>query len=282
MSLKFHKMHGAGNDFMLLDLRSATQRVAAPPLDAERIRAWSDRHTGIGFDQLLSLEPHSDAGIEARVRIWNADGGSAEQCGNGMRAIGLYLSNSSAGEQRSFRLATPKAVITATHVGADQVSVDMGEADFSPQSVPYLGPEAEADRNYSLNINSHEFRFGVLSTGNPHAVIEVDDVTAANVATDGDALRSSDHFPQSCNVGFAEVVSPEEIHLRVLERGAGETLACGSGACAAVAWLALLGRVGNKVRVEQAGGTLKIETDRGAGPITLTGPATHVFEGTIE
>ncbi len=267
---------------MLLDLRSATQRVAAPPLEAGCIRAWSDRHTGIGFDQLLILEPHKDPGIEARVRIWNADGSSAEQCGNGMRAIGLYLSNIHAGEQRSFKLATPTALITVSHIRDDQVRVDMGQADFNPQNVPYTGPPADADGRYSLRILDHSLRFGVLSMGNPHAVLEVADVEQAPIGTQGEALRSSDLFPQSCNVGFTEVVSRDRIRLRVLERGAGETRACGSGACAAVAWLASLDRVGNKVRVEQAGGTLEIETDRGAGPITLTGPATHVFEGMIE
>jgi len=282
VSLRFQKMHGAGNDFMLLDLRSATQRVAAPPLEAERIRAWGDRNTGIGFDQLLVLEPHEDPAIEARVRIWNADGSSAEQCGNGMRAIGLYLSDIHAGEQRCFRLATPTALITATHVAGEQVRVEMGHADFSARNVPYTGPQADADRSYSLSILNQILRFGVLSMGNPHAVLEVEDVKQAPVRAQGEALRSSELFPQSCNVGFAEVVSRDQIRLRVLERGAGETRACGSGACAAVAWLAFLGRVGNKVRVEQAGGTLEVETDRGAGPITLTGPATHVFEGMIE
>lgn len=282
MSLRFHKMHGAGNDFMILDLRSAAQRVAAPPLAEERIRAWGDRHTGVGFDQLLTLEPHDEPGIEARVRIWNADGSSAEQCGNGMRAIGLYLSKQGNHSVRHFQLATPKAVITVSPVEGDQVRVDMGEADFSPHSIPYTGPAAEPDQYYSLIIGDRELRFGALSMGNPHAIVEVNDAAQAAVASDGEALRSSQWFPQSCNVGFAQVLATDAIRLRVLERGAGETLACGSGACAAVAWLARLGRVGNRVRVEQAGGTLEVETDRGVGPITLTGPATHVFEGTIE
>ncbi len=159
---------------------------------------------------------------------------------------------------------------------------DMGVADFSPPGVPYTGPAAGLDQRYTLQIAGETLNFGVLSLGNPHAVIEVADAAQAAVEAQGTALRASEFFPDSCNVGFAEVVSPEQIRLRVLERGAGETRACGSGACAAVAWLARLGRVGNKVRVEQAGGTLKVETDRGAGPISLTGPAAHVFEGIIE
>jgi len=282
VSLRFHKMHGAGNDFMLLDLRSPAQRVAAPPLETRRIQEWSDRHTGVGFDQLLTLEPPGDADADAMVRIWNADGSSAEQCGNGMRAIGLYLSNMSAGEQRSFRLAAPTSTISVTHVQEDQVRVDMGSADFSAARVPYTGPPADENQQYTAEITGRSVHFGALSLGNPHAVIEVSNVAEADVAAMGDELRRKDWFPESCNVGFAEVVSEQQIRLRVLERGAGETRACGSGACAAVAWLARLGRVGDGVRVAQAGGTLEVEIDRGAGPITLTGPATHVFEGMIE
>lgn len=279
---RFQKMHGAGNDFMLLDLRQAPGTGTPPEPDTDRVRAWADRHRGIGFDQLLVLRPSDRDGIDARVGIWNADGSRAEQCGNGMRAIGLYLARREETDRERFVLQGPVADIEVRHAGGDQVSVAMGEADFSPAAVPLAGLDEAPGGGYDLSLDGHEVHFGALSMGNPHAVIEVESVDRAPLDTVGRSLRDHAAFPESCNVGFAQVLDPANIRLRVLERGAGETLACGSGACAAVAWLARQGRVDGRVRVAQGGGTLWVDTDRGVGPVTLTGPAAHVFEGMIE
>ncbi len=284
MAWTFHKMHGAGNDFMLLDLRPDGGAGGAPTPDADSARRWADRHTGIGFDQLLVLHPSERPEVAARIEIFNADGSHAEQCGNGMRAIGLYLARQSGEAGGAWLLQGPVADIPVRHEGGDQVSVGMGRAEYDPEKVPLeeMGARAEPGQWFSLDLDGAAVRFGALSMGNPHAVIEVDDVATAPVESVGRALRDSGAFPSSCNVGFAQVLDPGAIRLRVLERGSGETLACGSGASAAVAWLARQGRVAGKVRVEQGGGTLWVETDGGVGPVTLTGPAVHVFEGTIE
>jgi len=280
--LKFHKMHGAGNDFMLLDLREGAQEGPTALPDAERVRAWADRHTGVGFDQLLALTDAARAGIDARVHIWNADGGSAEQCGNGMRAIGLYLARRGENADGRFTVAAPAADIALHCGGDDQVSVAMGAPAWAAAEVPLRGVAPDGGDTCELPVEGAMVRFGALSMGNPHAVIEVSDLGEAPLETLGRKLRDHEAFPESCNVGFVQIVDTNHVRLRVLERGAGETRACGSGACAAVAWLARRGRVGNEVRVEQAGGSLVVQTDRGVGPMTLTGPAAHVFEGTIE
>lgn len=305
MALRFHKMHGAGNDFVLIDLRPGAQpgnpvefgAADSGIFDVAQVRAWGDRHRGIGFDQLLVLAGDPDPEIAAKVHIWNADGSTAEQCGNGMRAIGLYLAEvdprRTAG-QRRFTVQGPVARIhleshesESTGAEAPQastegiVSVGMGSPAWAPADIPLADLEQDEHGTASLVIDGASVRFGALSMGNPHAVVEVPDVSAAPVRTLGKALREHPAFPHSCNVGFAEVIDHSHLRLRVLERGAGETLACGSGACAAVAWLTRRGRVDGRVRVSQGGGTLWVETDRGIGPVTLTGPAAHVFEGTL-
>ncbi len=275
-------MHGAGNDFMLLDLRTAAAQADGSFPDPARVREWSDRHTGIGFDQLLVLHDDSRTDVAARVDIWNADGSRAEQCGNGMRAVGRFLANTSPTADGRYTVAAPVADIALQTLDDGQVSVAMGETVFDPATAPFTGQAAGADGWYELALDADTVRFGVVSLGNPHAVIEVENIDQAPLSTIGMALRAHAAFPASCNVGFAQVIDGENIRLRVLERGAGETLACGSGACAAAAWLGRLGRVGDRVRVAQGGGTLVVDTDRGAGPVTLTGPAVHVFEGMIE
>jgi len=267
---------------MLLDLR----QQGPVELAADRVRRWGDRHRGVGFDQLLVLDPPGDSAADAAVRIWNADGSSAEQCGNGMRAIGLYLARFASSEggfaAGEYRVRAPRAELALLVHPDSRVSVGMGAAAFGPATVPYTGPLADGQETGVLEILGEPISFGLVSIGNPHAVITVDDAATAPLTTLGRALRDHDSFPHSCNVGFVQRLADDAIRLRVLERGAGETLACGSGACAAVAWLAHRGQLGRKVRVEMGGGTLEVETDRGVGPITLTGPATHVFEGTIE
>ncbi len=274
-------MHGAGNDFMLLDLRSGGENGNLPPPGETEARAWGDRHCGVGFDQLLVLSDPANPDNDAKVAIWNADGSSAEQCGNGMRAIGLYLHDAGDRTSRRFTVEAPLQAHELTVEGPGMVSVDMGAPRWSPAEIPLAGLGASQPGRYRLSIGGRDVDFGAVSLGNPHAVIEVGDVDSAPVGEIGGALRTHEAFPEGCNVGFAEVVDEGHIRLRVLERGAGETLACGSGACAAVAWLTRSGRTRGRVRVSQAGGTLWVETEGGVGPVTLTGPATHVYQGTL-
>ena len=281
MALRFHKLHGAGNDFMLLDLRAGAQEAVVPAPGASEARAWGDRHRGVGFDQLLVLSDPEHAGHDARVSFWNADGSPAEQCGNGMRAIGLYLNRTGNGSVTRFSVEAPLQTHELTVDSPDAVSVDMGRPRWSAEDVPLIGVTPPENGVYRLHLEDRTVQFGALSLGNPHAVLEVDDVDAAPLEEIGTPLCRNEAFPEGCNVGFAEVVDPGHIRLRVLERGAGETLACGSGACAAVAWLTRQGRVCGRVRVSQAGGTLWVETEGGVEPVTLTGPATHVYEGTL-
>jgi diaminopimelate epimerase len=235
----------------------------------------------VGFDQLLVLSDPEDRGNDAQVSIWNADGSSAEQCGNGMRAIGLYLHRTASGHPTRFAVEAPRQIHALTVQGPGSVSVDMGCPQWSPDAVPLTGLTPSDTGLYRLTLGDEDVRFGAVSLGNPHAVIEVDSVDAAPLRHVGEVLRTHAAFPEGCNVGFVEVLDEQHVRLRVLERGAGETLACGSGACAAVAWLTRRGRTRGRVRVSQAGGTLWVETEGGVGPVTLTGPATHVYQGTL-
>lgn len=281
MALRFNKMHGAGNDFMLVDLRPGAQENPHPAPGADEARAWGDRHCGVGFDQLLVLTEPEVPQHDARVRFWNADGSAAEQCGNGLRAIGLYLAQTGNAPAARFVVEAPLATHALTVEGPGTVSVAMGKPRWSSKDIPLEGASPVDGHRYALEIGGEHVSFGAVSMGNPHAVLEVEDVGSAPVEEVGAALASHPAFPEGCNVGFAEVVDDGHIRLRVLERGAGETQACGSGACAAVAWLTREGRTRGRVRVTQAGGTLWVETEGGVGPVTLTGPATHVYQGTL-
>ena len=272
--LRFSKMHGAGNDFVLLDCRAG-----APLPDAALARALGDRHRGVGFDQLLTIEDPIAAGSVARYRVWNADGSPAQQCGNGARCVAAWLVRDGAATQSTFRLDSPAGPIDVVRVGEDRYQLAMGFPEFEPARIPFV---ADRRRNeYELPTAVGAVRFGAASMGNPHAVVFVDDVAGTDLAALGPALQARPEFPEGVNVGIAQVLAPARIRLRVHERGAGETLACGSGACAAVAVGILQGRLAREVAVELPGGTLDIAWLDDVTPMTMAGPAAFVFDGVL-
>ena len=270
--LRFTKMHGAGNDFVVID-----RRTAQDELPRETIARIADRHTGVGFDQLLALERPTREDCVARYRIWNHDGSPALQCGNGVRCLVAWLARERAIDDRTVRLEGPAGIVEARFEADGTVAVAMGVPRFEPAAVPF---DAEADTPvHELEAAGRRVAIGVASIGNPHAVVVVDDVDDAPVAELGPALESHPRFPERVNVGFAEVRSRGAIRLRVYERGAGETLACGSGACAAVAVLRRRDALDARVAVTLPGGTLAIEWPGGDAPLWMSGPAAFVFEG---
>ncbi len=271
-ALRFSKMHGAGNDFVVLDLRGAK----APP-SPSLCRALADRHAGVGCDQILTIEDPRGAAV-ASYRIWNADGSPAQQCGNGARCVAAWVVRDGAARGDAFELDSPAGTHAVEALGEGRYRVAMGVPQFAPQAIPLAG-FGEAQDEYAIELDGAPVRFGAASMGNPHAVIEVVDVDAAPVAALGAALQRDAAFPQSANVGFAEVVARDRIRLRVYERGVGETLACGSGACAAVAVLARRGRVGRDVAVSLPGGELRIAWPGDTAQVTMAGPTRFVFEG---
>lgn len=272
MPLRFSKMHGAGNDFVVVD-----QRDGPLGLDAATIARIADRHRGVGFDQLLSIEPATRADCAWRYGIYNADGSVAGQCGNGARCVVAWLARAGALAPGPVRLEAPGAVVEAELLADGRVRVDMGAPEFDPKRIPML-VEHPADR-YCLAVGNDFVAVGAVSMGNPHAVLVVDDVDAAPLGTIGPMLERHPVFPERCNVGFAEVVSRQSVRLRVFERGVGETLACGSGACAAVAVLRRRGLLERKVSVALPGGTLELEWAGGDAPVYMTGEAAFVYEG---
>ncbi|MDH3418405.1 MAG: diaminopimelate epimerase [Gammaproteobacteria bacterium] len=272
MQLQFTKMHGAGNDFMLLTWPTGTL-LPEPAL----IRRWADRRRGVGFDQLLLLAEDHDPDVDAEYRIFNADGNEVEQCGNGVRCIAAFISNGS--DRESLKLASPSGLVEARLLGGGEVSVSLGEPRFTPDAV-FLVDEQEADR-YRLAIGGRDVEFGAVSLGNPHAVIAVDSVDSAPVGILGEAFQSQPVFPNGVNVGFMEVLERDRIRLRVFERGVGETLACGTGAAAAAVVGQRWGRLDASVHVELPGGTLGVDWQGPGNPVWLSGLTTRVYEGRL-
>lgn len=273
MQLRFSKMHGSGNDFVVLDCR---QREFL--LDVGQIRALADRHTGVGFDQLLSVEPARDPSCSFYYGIWNADGSPSGQCGNGVRCVAAWLHR--AGELAigtNVRVESPSGPVTVRLLAADEVTVDMGEPVFEPTRIPLLAPAA-ADA-YEIPLPEGSIWIGAVSMGNPHAVMVVPDLAVPELQRLGPLLSGHACFPAQANAGFVQLVERGRVRLRVHERGAGWTLACGTGACAAVAVLHRRGEVDDQVAVELPGGTLHIDWSGPGHTLWMTGPAAFVFEG---
>jgi diaminopimelate epimerase len=287
MRIEFLKMQGLGNDFLVFDAPAA---AADTPLDSSRLRALADRHTGVGFDQALMLESPRHAGSRAFYRIFNSDGTEVEQCGNGARCIAALLYARAPQLGRDLVMGSPAGLVHA-HVRDDGlVSVDMGAPNFDPRAIPMdaaadaAAPAASADEasTYSLNVDGEDIEIGAVSMGNPHAVLRVSDVKTAPIERFGPSIEHHRRFPKRTNVGFMQVVGRNHIRLRVFERGAGETLACGTGACAAVAVGRRQGLLDEQVRVDLPGGTASVSWQATVGHLWLTGPATTVFSGSID
>ena len=275
MKLRFWKMHGIGNDFVVVDCR---ERPLG--LSAAQIAHIGDRHRGVGFDQLLTIEPASEPSCAFAYRIFNRDGSTAQQCGNGVRCVAAWLRRAGALENGTTRLQSPAGAIAVELLGDGRVRADMGVPEFDPALIGFAA-DCEADE-YGLDVNGETIAFGTVSMGNAHALIEVEDVSRAPLQTIGAALCSDTHFEQGCNVGFAQIMDRAHVRLRVWERGAGATLACGSGACAAVAILHRRGKLDDEVAVELPGGTLQVQWAGPGSHLWMTGPAEFVFEGEIE
>lgn len=290
MQLEFSKMHGLGNDFMVLDL--VTQLFVPTP---GQIHAWSDRHTGVGFDQLLAIEPPDNPDADFRYRIYNADGTEVEQCGNGARCAALFVAARQLSPKRSLLLETSAGLITVTRLADGTVEVDMGRPDRTPAALPFCPdapgvsrvdyPDASGQAGASawrIDTPVGPVECMTVSMGNPHAVIFVDNVANAPVAELGPVLMAHPAFPSGVNVGFAQVVDAAFLRLRVFERGVGETRACGTGACAAAVAARLRGFTGARVKVSLPGGKVRIAWQGPDHAVKMIGPATLVYQGHIE
>jgi diaminopimelate epimerase len=277
MRIEFLKMQGLGNDFLVFD---AAGIAADTRLDSGLLRALADRHTGVGFDQALMLESPRDAASRVFYRVFNSDGSEVEQCGNGARCIAALLYFRAPQLGRELTMGCPGGTVHARVRDDGLVSVDMGVPNFDPRCVPMQADAAAL--TYSMNIDAADLTFSALSMGNPHVVLRVADVKTAPVERLGPQIERHPRFPQRANVGFMQILDRSHISLRVFERGAGETLACGTGACAAVAVGQRLGILDGEVRVELPGGTALVSWAGPDQPIWLTGPATFVFTGSID
>jgi diaminopimelate epimerase len=280
MRIEFLKMQGLGNDFLVFDAPAA----ADSHLDSSRLRALADRHTGIGFDQALMLENPRDAGSRVFYRIFNSDGTEVEQCGNGARCIAALLYARAPELGRDLVMDSVGGVVRARVRDDGLVSVDMGVPNFDPRALPMEaggGAALEAPM-HSLRVDGADIEIGAVSMGNPHAVLQVPDVNAAPVERIGPSIEHHPRFPKRTNVGFMQIVDRGHLRLRVYERGAGETLACGTGACAAVAVGKRRGLLDEEVQVDLPGGTAMVSWAAAGEHVWLTGPATTVFTGSID
>lgn len=274
MKINFTKMHGLGNDFVVIDAISQSVN-----LTTEQIRFIADRHLGIGCDQLLLVETSDVEGADFRYRIFNADGGEVEQCGNGARCFATFVHDQGLSNKTEIPVITESGLITLKLESDGQVTVDMGKPSLEPEKLPFL--TSQMQKQYSVDIDGNTIHFSVVSVGNPHVVIQVDDIENASVQELGSKIQAHSSFPESVNVGFMQVLNQSSIRLRVFERGAGETRACGTGACAAVVAGHSLGLLGDTVDVKLSGGNLSINWAGGQNPVMMTGVTATVFTGTI-
>ena len=274
MRLKFTKMHGLGNDFVMVD--AITQRVKLSP---EKIRAIGDRHTGIGCDQILVVEAPRNPDMDFRYRIYNADGSEVENCGNGARCFARFVRDRRLTSKEQILVETAAGILQLNVQDKDQVSVDMGAPVLEPQDIPFQA-DIQAE-TYPLEVNGETYTVGAVSMGNPHAVLLVEDVDSAPVEMLGAAIECHPRFPQKVNVGFLQIQDRARARLRVFERGVGETRACGTGACAAMVSARLRGLVDEELQLQLPGGTLTIYWPGPGEPVTMTGPATAVYHGQI-
>lgn len=275
MHLAFVKMHGIGNDFVLIDNMSREL-----DLDSEQIRLLADRRRGIGCDQLLMVEPATDPRSDVRARIFNQDGSEVGQCGNGLRCLAVYLRDAGIASGEQIAIQAGQGRVRARLTNGGMVSVDMGVPRFAPPDIPFLADARAAA--YTLRVGGQDLEIGAVSMGNPHGVMRVDDCESAPVAVLGPAVQGAEEFPEGVNVGFMQVLDDSRVRLRVFERGVGETLACGSGACAAVAVGRQRGWLGSRVSVLLSGGELTVDWDGEGQPMWLTGPTQRAFEGRFE
>ena len=275
MKLKFSKMQGLGNDFVVLD--GVRQAVNLTP---DQLRFVADRNFGIGCDQILLVEAARQPGVDFRYRIFNADGSEVEQCGNGARCFARFVHDVGLTDKREIRVETLKGIIAPRLEADGNVTVDMGLPRFLPTEIPFIHDDDVVI--YSLDVADETLEISVVSMGNPHAVQVVPDVDAAPVADHGPLIENHSRFPQRVNAGFMQIVDQHSIRLRVFERGSGETLACGTGACAAVVTGIRRGLLESPVRVSTRGGELNIAWSGPDQPVLMTGPAVTVFSGEIE
>jgi diaminopimelate epimerase len=279
MKLHFTKMHGIGNDFIVLDHTKSSFQ-----LTQEIIQSLSHRQLGIGFDQLLVVENSTLKDVDFKYRIFNQDGNEVEQCGNGARCFYRFVKDKHLTDKASIRVETKSGVIELTEDDQHMIEVNMGEPIFNPKLIPFISDTEKNEYSISIDLPDQKglISIAALSMGNPHAVITVEDINKAHVKTLGAYLESHALFPKRVNVGFMEIVTPHHIRLRVFERGVGETLACGTGACAAVVSGIKRHLLTTPVKVDMTGGSLSIDWKGDKNPVMMKGPAVTIYEGDIE
>ena len=274
MQIQFSKMHGLGNDFIVID--NVTQNVF---FSKDKIQRLADRNFGIGFDQMLLVEPPYDPEQDFHYRIFNADGSEVSQCGNGARCFAKFVKIKGLTNRNKVVVSTKSGKMVLYLEKDGQVTVNMGRPIFEPAKIPLKANKEEG--TYIIRELDKTYMMGAVSMGNPHCVMTVDNVETADVSTVGPLLESHERFPEGVNVGFMQIINEQHIKLRVFERGAGETLACGSGACAAVAIGQIQGKLGKEVQVDLPGGSLRIRWQGKDSVLKMTGPAEHIFDGTL-
>jgi diaminopimelate epimerase len=273
--MKFTKMHGLSNDFVVID--GVRQHIN---LTTNAIKHIADRNLGIGCDQILLVEPPSDKTVDFNYRIFNCDGSEVDQCGNGARCMGRFIADQQLSGGKTILLQTKNRTMEVSATSKNQVTVNMGPPIFTPDDIPFKVVQQE--KLYPLKVGTHNLNIAALSLGNPHAVIQVDDTDTALVKDIGPLVQEHSQFPESVNVGFMQIIDRQNIRLRVYERGVGETQACGSGACAAAVAAIQQNLVDTKVKLELLGGSLSVEWQGETTPILMTGPAETVFHGKIK